>query len=245
MAEVEDHSPHQPHLQDADDIAKPSLKAKDEAIVRKVICRYGCGCTHILDPAHREKFWHPKIYKLDGKKPTLLSHHLFNLSPLRTEDRIKSHFICNECGYATSSLPDLQLHLKRKTAWSNMSLVGCRINCLVDCKEWHEGYVTQYHKSGKHLVEFRAINEKRWLIMKKMAFYIVERPVLQNNNDGGEFKDNNSDNDNLAPFEVSFLKSLKFCDWFYPFFFPLDFIGFLGLCGRYFFGICICSISFI
>lgn len=76
------------------------------------------------------------------------------------------------------------------------------MNCLVDYKEWHEGYVTQYHKSGKHLVEFRLVNEKRWLLMKKVAFYIVERPNVQNN-DGGEFKETNSDHDNLAPVEVS------------------------------------------
>ena len=117
------------------------------------------------------------------------------------EEQIKSHFICNECGFATSSLPELQLHLKMKTAWSNTSLVGCRVNCLVDYKEWHEGYVTQYHKSGKHLVEFRMVNEKRWLLMKKVAFYIVERPNSVPN-DNGEFKDSNSDLDNLAPVEV-------------------------------------------
>lgn len=70
-----------------------------------------------------------------------------------------------------------KLHLKRKTAWSNASLVGCRISCLVDYKEWHEGIVTQFHRGGgRHLVEFRFVNEKRWLVMRKIAFYIVERP---------------------------------------------------------------------
>lgn len=48
------------------------------------------------------------------------------------------------------------------------------------------------------MVEFRMVNEKRWLLMKKVAFYIVERPVIQNN-DNGEFKETNSDHDNLAP----------------------------------------------
>ncbi len=51
------------------------------------------------------------------------------------------------------------------------------------------------------MVEFRMVNEKRWLLMKKVAFYIVERPVIQNN-DNGEFKETNSDHDNLAPVEV-------------------------------------------
>ncbi|RYG96935.1 hypothetical protein EON65_53635 [archaeon] len=44
-----------------------------------------------------------------------------------------------------------QLHLKRKTAWSNNSLVGCRVNCLLDYKEWQEGFVTQFHKSGGYV----------------------------------------------------------------------------------------------
>jgi hypothetical protein len=63
MAEVEDNT------QEIDVISKPhTLKSslKEEALVRKVICRYGCGCTHLLDPAHREKFWHPKIQRLNG-----------------------------------------------------------------------------------------------------------------------------------------------------------------------------------
>jgi hypothetical protein len=67
------------------------------------------------------------------------------------------------------------LHLKRKTAWSNFSLIGCRISCLIDHREWHEGFITGFHKSGKHNVEFRQIGEKRWLSMKNSAFYIIER----------------------------------------------------------------------
>lgn len=97
----------------------------------------------------------------------------------------------------------MQLHLKRKTAWSNESLVGCRINCLIDSKEWLEGYVCQYHKSGKHRVEFRVLNEKKWMMMKKSAFYIIERPTVANNYGGeGEVKDNEDLHDNLAPIEV-------------------------------------------
>lgn len=120
-----------------------------------------------------------------------------------TADQIKSNFICNECGYGTSDLAKLQLHLQRKTAWSNTSLVGCRINCLVDYKEWFEGYVLQYHKSGKHYVEFRQVKERRWLLMRKIAFYILERPppVVA---EEGEFKDD-SDGEGLAPIEVGIL----------------------------------------
>ena len=147
------------------------------------------------------------------------------------EEDVKNNFICNECGYATKTLTDLQLHLQRKTAWSNTSLVGCRVNCLIDHKEWHEGIVLQYHyKSGKHFVEF--MSQKRWMYMKKIAFYIVERPLTmssnspskqQNANNGvnsntntegpgdgthisdTEYKDDQDENNviqNLAPVEV-------------------------------------------
>lgn len=134
------------------------------------------------------------------------------------------------------------MHLKRKTAWSNLSLVGCRINCLVDLKEWHEGYVVQFHKSGKHLVEFRAANEKRWLMMKKIAFYIIERPAVPVG-DASEYKDSGHEHDNLAPVEVIHLSS--------PFerFFLSDSLilalykGILELRGRYFCGLCLRTIS--
>lgn len=64
MGEVDENTSYQ----EGDDISKPSLKpTKEEPIVRKVICRYGCGCTHLMDAAHREKFWHPKINRLDGE----------------------------------------------------------------------------------------------------------------------------------------------------------------------------------
>lgn len=36
------------------------------AVTLKVNCRYGSGCTHMLDPAHREKFKHPFAPKLNG-----------------------------------------------------------------------------------------------------------------------------------------------------------------------------------
>lgn len=68
--------------------------------------------------------------------------------------------------------------------------MGCRISCLVDCKEWHEGLVTHYHRSGKHCIEFRAVSEKRWFHMLKLAFYIIE-PVVDY--DKNEFKDSESE----------------------------------------------------
>jgi hypothetical protein len=95
--------------------------------------------------------------------------------------------------------------------------VGCRINVLVDFKEWHEGLVLQFHKSGKHYVEFRQVGEKRWLIMKKIAFYILERPQIYSKEDESEYKDD-SDCEGLAPVEVrccptrgAFVQILPFC----------------------------------
>jgi hypothetical protein len=101
--------------------------------------------------------------------------------------------------------------------------VGCRINCLVDYKEWFEGLVLQYHKSGKHYVEFRQVNEKRWLVMKKIAFYILERPppaVAQE----GEYKDD-SDCEGLAPVEVlprDMAHRTAWADQYYCIFIPQD-----------------------
>lgn len=52
-------------------------------------------------------------------------------------------FLCYECGLDFRSVKELQLHMVRKTAWSNQGLIGCRVSCLVDNREWHEGLVTQ------------------------------------------------------------------------------------------------------
>ena len=143
-------------------------------------------------------------------------------------DLIKNNYICSECGFAFSSLTELRYHLLKKTAWSNSSLVGCRISCLLDSKEWHEGEVTQFHKSGKHSVEFRSIGEKRWLFMSKIAFYIIERSVEQtteykenediveiSNNNNGNGTYNSSEEDNWSytediSIEFAFAQSVLF-----------------------------------
>ncbi|CAN0171551.1 unnamed protein product [Ectocarpus sp. 6 AP-2014] len=107
-------------------------------------------------------------------------------------------FLCYECGLAFHSVKELQLHMVRKTAWSNQGLIGSRVSCLVDNREWHEGLVTQYHKSGKHCVEYRRSGEKRWVNMLKTAFYIVERAQPT----GGEVKEMEPDpTEGLAPIE--------------------------------------------
>ncbi|KAJ8605221.1 hypothetical protein CTAYLR_000465, partial [Chrysophaeum taylorii] len=65
---------------------------------------------------------------------------------------------------------------RAETAWSNTSLVGCRVSVLLENREWSEGLVTQYHRSsGKHCVEFRHSGARRWLVMLRTAFYIVDR----------------------------------------------------------------------
>lgn len=56
-------------------------------------------------------------------------------------------FMCNECGMDFASVKELQLHMIRKTAWSNQGLIGCRVSCLVDNREWHEGLVTQVRRA--------------------------------------------------------------------------------------------------
>ena len=38
-----------------------------EKQIRKIICRYGRGCTHMNDPIHRERFWHPSAPTLTGR----------------------------------------------------------------------------------------------------------------------------------------------------------------------------------
>lgn len=81
----------------------------------------------------------------------------------------------------------LKRHLQSKTAWSDQSLIGCRVSCLIDHREWHEGIVTQHRKSGKHHVEFRTMYENKWMQMSKAAFYIVERPTCAA--DPHEFKE--------------------------------------------------------
>ena len=43
------------------------------AIVRKIICRYGRGCTHMHDLSHRERFWHPVVPQLTSMFKEFLS----------------------------------------------------------------------------------------------------------------------------------------------------------------------------
>lgn len=49
---------------------------KSEA-ARKIICRYGRGCTHMHDACHRFKFWHPPMPALTGQAHNSVLH-VFN-----------------------------------------------------------------------------------------------------------------------------------------------------------------------
>lgn len=167
---------------------KPTAPDLKSSLSRKLVCRYGRGCTHMSDPVHRERFRHP---------PT----------PILSHDLIRSNYMCNECGAAFSTLVKLQYHLQRKTAWSNASLVGCRVSCLVDNKEWHEGLITHFHRSGKHCVEFRIIGEKRWLNMNKVAFYVIDR--RRNNTANSELKEIEGEEDDMSTEEWVYIENIS------------------------------------
>jgi len=132
---------------------------------KRAPCRYGRGCTHTTDEAHCARYWHPSAI-------------IRQISP--------ENYICNECGCVFSHPRELKFHMQRKTAWSNRSLVGCHVSVLLDSRDWQDGVVTQYHKSGKHCVEFHVVHQKRWLPMLKTAFYIVERPKQAHNSESKE-----------------------------------------------------------
>lgn len=90
--------------------------------------------------------------------------------------RTGAKFVCHEDGTEWGDLEGLRRHLRAKTAWSNAGLVGCRVSVLLENREWSEGLVAQYHRSsGKHCVEFRHSGARRWLMMLRTAFYIVDR----------------------------------------------------------------------
>jgi hypothetical protein len=43
-----------------------NLDKKQPLVIRQIICRYGRGCTHLNDPVHKERFWHPPIPIING-----------------------------------------------------------------------------------------------------------------------------------------------------------------------------------
>ena len=77
----------------------------------------------------------------------------------------------------------------------------------MEFKEWQEGYVIQYHRTGKHLIQFRVSGENKWILMKKAVFYILERPILLQNREDPEYKEGEVvQEDYLAPVEVLIAK---------------------------------------
>jgi len=156
------------------------------------------GCTHVSDPVHRERFWHPPIPEVSMPQTNVQFENV-TTSTIPTTSNITTTaattttisttacfatpstthpHTCHECGVSFRELIDLQIHIKRKTAWSNKSLVGCRISCLVDNREWHEGFVLEFSSmTGKHRVSLEQLGEVRWFNMLRTAFFIVQRPL--------------------------------------------------------------------
>lgn len=136
-----------------------ALSATRSSPKAKPPCRYGRGCSH-TSAFHRTKFSHPADNcgamrqvqgRLGGAHGSIsggdgLGKNIAVVGA-KSEDSLRGGrgggFMCNECGLDFSSVAELQLHMVRKTAWSNQGLIGCRVSCLVDNWEWHEGLVTQ------------------------------------------------------------------------------------------------------
>jgi len=63
------------HIQEVCDAAGGGIGEYDEIFspkieniqTKKIVCRYGRGCTHMQDSLHQERFWHPPILKLTCK----------------------------------------------------------------------------------------------------------------------------------------------------------------------------------
>lgn len=148
-------------------------------------CRYGRGCSH-TSAFHRARFAHPSEV---GGGTTIGVGSLQQQQPLppasgpggagsgpgataaaavfsgkRSGSAMKGPrtggFVCNECGLDFGSVRELQVHMVRKTAWSNQGLIGCRVSCLVDNREWHEGLVTQV---GRRSEDYSSINRMIYL----------------------------------------------------------------------------------
>lgn len=129
-------------------------------------CRYGRGCSH-TSTLHRARYSHPCDVTWGGSSSAIAgrpsqSTGSGHIAHNRTSvimggggaggrgmgageggGGTSKRFMCNECGLDFASVSELQLHMIRKTAWSNQGLIGCRVSCLVDNREWHEGLVTQ------------------------------------------------------------------------------------------------------
>lgn len=121
-------------------------------------CRHGKACSH-QSASHRARFSHPdddlaarisnsnsKTEKPDNSSAVFANGEATDSADSSGTDGMPGEtgcFVCNECGLGFASVRELRLHMVRKTAWSNQGLIGCRVSCLVDNREWHEGLVTQ------------------------------------------------------------------------------------------------------
>ena len=56
----------------------------------QIPCRYGLGCTHMADPVHLQRFWHPTLPEQRTANP-------------------EDGFVCNECGLVFADVHELQV----------------------------------------------------------------------------------------------------------------------------------------
>lgn len=137
----------------------------------KVPCRYGRGCSH-TSAFHRSRYSHPTDAALNHGKRRASQAGCGHVGDSKGtggggndgEEQGREGwkrgrgFMCNECGMDFGTVAELQLHMIRKTAWSNQGLIGCRVSCLVDNREWHEGLVTQVRLSYSILFLWLVLN---------------------------------------------------------------------------------------
>jgi hypothetical protein len=95
-------------------------------------------------------------------------------SVLLLGDVVVKDYYCNECGLGVQIFEEMRWHLQKKTAWSHNSLIGSRICCLINDKEWHEGIVQNFHHSGRHFVHFVGSGHGIWLHMLTATFHIIQ-----------------------------------------------------------------------
>ena len=74
--------------------ATPTTKTRASHVTTgahpQIPCRYGLGCTHMADPVHLQRFWHPSLPEQRTANP-------------------EDGFVCNECGLVFADVHELQV----------------------------------------------------------------------------------------------------------------------------------------
>lgn len=82
-------------------------------------------------------------------------------------------FYCHEDGAMFDEIEELRLHIRQKTAWSNRSLLGCRVAVMLEPERWYEGKVVAFNALREEHCVIYGDTEKHWCSMKSKVFYIV------------------------------------------------------------------------